>query len=355
MALLWCDGFEGYGASDGVDLSPTGVLADKYMYVDQENRFTNRTSGRNGAALECSDTLYPTFFKTYNIATTNTVICGVAYYFQPKPDWNRSTLWPIFRFENGGGNYCASVATADTGFYLRDAAGAFVGATRVNLEESKYNYVELKIYSHATAGTMELRVNGCPVASVSSINTQASTGGAIANIQIGFSADILHKRGSRLDDFYVCDDSGSTNNDFLGDITVRTLFPNGDDTTQFATTGNGSYSTHYEQVNYADALPATDYIEDGSTGNRDIFTLADSTDNFATVYGVMGFAYTRYDTTANNYRIVFDSNGTESESANIAAASTYRYDSYLLELDPDTASAWTDSTINALKIGVEVQ
>jgi hypothetical protein len=355
MALLWCDGFEGYGDTDGVDLSPTGVLADKYRSVASEDRLTNRTTGRNGAALECSDTLNPTFFKTYHIATTDTVICGVAYYFQPKPDWNRATFWPLFRFENGGGNHCASVSTTDTGFYLRDAAGNFVSATRVNLEESKYNYVELKIYSHPTAGTMELRVNGCPVASISSVNTQAASGGAVTSVQIGYATDIFHKRGSRLDDFYVCDDSGSVNNDFLGDITVRTLFPNGDDTTQFATTGNGSYATHYEQVNFPDALPASDWIQDGSTGNRDIFTLDDSTDDFATVYGVMGFAYTRYDSSANNYRIVFDSNGTESESANIAASSAYRYDSYLLELDPDTSTAWTDSTVNALKIGVEVQ
>lgn len=355
MALIWCDGFEGYGTANNVDFTPVGVIADKYVGVDQENRFTNRSDGRTDYAFMCSDTLYPTKFGTGNIVSGNTVICGIAYKFQDKPDWQRATYWPLFRFTNASDNYCGALTCSDTNFYFRDASGAAVGTSRAHLTHEEYHYVEVKVYSHATAGTVEVRVNGCPILNLSSVNTQASSGGAISNVDVGYSTDIYHKAYTRLDDYYVCDGTGSDNNDFLGDVTVRTLYPDGDDTVQFATTANGSYSTHYENVNFGNSLPNTDYVEDASTGNRDIYTLADSTDNFATVFGVVGWAFARYESSASTYRLVCDSNGTESESGDIVASSIYRYDSFILENDPDTASAWTDSTVNAMKFGFEVQ
>jgi hypothetical protein len=216
-------------------------------------------------------------------------------------------------------------------------------------------YIEVKIYSHATEGTVEIRVNGCPTFSGSSLNT-LNTGGAITKVTVGGTKRLRRKASSLLDDFYVCDGTGSTNNDFLGPVTVRTLYPDGDNTAQFATTGNANYATHYEQLNDDnESYPTTDYVEDGTTGNRDIYTLDNSTDNFDTVYGMIGWAYAQYENGATAYRLVCDSNGTESESSNIDAESSFHYDRFVLETDPDTASAWTDSTINAVKFGFEVQ
>jgi hypothetical protein len=168
--------------------------------------------------------------------------------------------------------------------------------------------------------------------------------------------DLERKASSILDDFYVCDGTGATNNNFLGPVTVRTLFPDGDDTAKFSVTGNANYSTHYEQLNdNHESHPTTDYVEDGTTGNRDIYTLDNSVDNFDTIYGVIGWGYTKYIDSAINYRLVASSNGTENESSNITALSDWHYDRHVLETNPDTSNAWTDSTINAFKFGFEVQ
>jgi hypothetical protein len=355
MALLWCDGFEGYGASDA-DPSPVGVFADKYAQVSGENEFTTLpTSGRNGgASIKCSAAFANFYIRTGNLTSNATTFMGVAYYYEPQTNWESDTRWSLFRYGNSGGNWCGSLVVTDASLWFRNAAAAYVGGSRVTLERYKYNYIEAKVFSHATAGTVEVRVNGCPVMNLTSVNTQAS-GGVISNFGIGFPSPIQNARNSRLDDYYVCDASGSENNDFLGDTTVRTLWPDGDDSVNFTTTGNGSYATHYEQVNGLNSLRSTDYVDDGSAGAKDIFTLDDSTDNFATVHAVVGWAYGNYVTTPNNYRLVCDSNGTESESSNITGSSSWEYDSYILESDPDTAGAWTDSTVNALKYGFEVQ
>ena len=38
MALVWCDGFEGYGDTNNVAPLPTGVMAQKYRYANLENQ-----------------------------------------------------------------------------------------------------------------------------------------------------------------------------------------------------------------------------------------------------------------------------------------------------------------------------
>jgi hypothetical protein len=357
MALLWCDGFEGYGPS-GVP-TPTDVLADKYDFVGHEVKIDIvTTNSHTDRSLRTSDlsTSWVTSFRTPSITSGNTVICGVGFWFPYAGSFDYASYWSLFVFYNDSGNICAIVDTTDTGISVRDAAGNTIGGTRCLMLYQDWCYVEAKVYSHATAGTVDIRLNGCSVFSASSVNT-LNTGGAITKVMLGTSeTDLDRKSSSLLDNFYVCDGAGAANNDFLGPVTVRTLFPDGDDIVQFAVTGNANYSTHFEQMNdNYESYPTTDYVEDGTTGNRDIYTLDNSVDNFATVYGVIGWGYAKYIGGAINYRLVASSNGTENESSNIAASSDWHYDRHVLETDPDTSNAWTDSTINALKFGFEVQ
>lgn len=357
MALLWCDGFEGYGTGNNSPLTPTGVLEDKYVGVVNESGLDVITiDARHGHAIQLTNVGSDfSAFATPGIVSGNTIICGSALYFDQQITWQNGTHWPIFVFW-GGGDINAELTLSESGVYLRDATSAIQGGSRCQMLFGEWNYIEAKMYSHATAGTIDVRINGCPVLSLTSQNTLHATGVATELVQYGTDYPVYRKQNAILDDFYVCDSTGADNNDFLGPVIVRTLFPDGDDTAQFAVTGNANYSTHYEQLNDDhESYPTTDYVEDGTTGNRDIYTLDNSTDNFATIYGVIGWGYAKYTSGAINYRLVADSNGTENESSNIAASSDWHYDRHVLETDPDTSAAWTDSTINTLKFGFEVQ
>jgi len=355
MALIWCDGFEGYGPLGPP--TPTGVIADKYNSVSQEGKIDIVTANSHtDRSFRISDlTSFATSLRTPSITSDNTVISGVGFWSPYAGVFSGSSYWSLFVFYNESSNICAIVDVTDTGIFVRDAAGNTLGGTRCLILFQDWNYVEAKVYSHATAGTVDIQINGCPVFSATSANTLNT--GAITRVMLGtLENNVNRKSSSLLDNFYVCDGTGSTNNDFLGPVTIRTLFPDGDDTTQFATTGNANYSTHYEQLNdNHESYPTTDYVEDGTTGNRDIYTLDNSVDNFATIYGVVGWGYTKYIDSPINYRLVASSNGTENESSDIAAPSDWFYDRHVLETDPDTSNAWTDSTINALKFGFEVQ
>src|SRR5437764_673985 len=52
-----------------------------------------------------------------------------------------------------------------------------------------------------------------------------------------------------LDDLYVCDATGTTNNTFLGDVRVHTLVPSGNGTDSGLTGSDGNQVNNYQLVN----------------------------------------------------------------------------------------------------------
>jgi hypothetical protein len=344
MSLLWCDGFEGYGTSNNSTPSPTDVLADKYDAVDRENQMAirdNAAAVRTDWAVRLTSITYNSYLNPASLTSNATLIAGVAVNIPLLAGWSSTDDWPLFAFKNGAGEICAELVCAHASFYVKDAAGAYLGGVRGVIEIAEFNYIEMKVYGHATNGTIEVRINNCPVFNATSVNTQA-TSGIATRACLGDATPPVSAEYARLDDFYVCDGSGSDNNDFLGDVIVKTLWPSGDDSVNFASTGNANYSTHYEQVNYGDSLPTTDWVRGNAAGQRDIFTLDNLTVNFSDIHGVAAWAYAKY-------------NGTETESANFACTKNSTYDKFIVENDPDTSSAWTNNSINALKSGFEVQ
>jgi len=357
MALVWVDGFEGYGSTNNSAPSPSGILDDKYQNTTNESQYRKFNAGdvRTDWSLRLAPAAYYQRTQTQDVISGDTTIAGLGFYPYQVGGYTDVADWPLLCFKNSSDEMNVELIYLNGSFFVNGPNSTYLGGTRVNIEAQEYHFVEMKVYHHATNGTVDVRVNNCPVLSLSSVNT-INTGGATDRVGIGDAGHTLgHAQYSRIDDFYVCDGSGSKNNDFLGDLTIRTLWPDGDNTTQFATTGNGSKSTHYEQVNMEETLRSTDYVEDGTSGNRDKFTFEDTSDGFDTIHGIMLWAQANYVTSATNYRLLVDSNGTEDESANIAASASFTYDGNVWEDDPDTSTAWTSSTINALIAGFEVQ
>jgi hypothetical protein len=158
---------------------------------------------------------------------------------------------------------------------------------------------------------------------------------------------------SYRDDVYVCDATGPDNTDFLGDVNVKTLWPDGDSTTQFSITGNGSKSTHWEEVSELARLQTTDYVEDATTSNQDIFTM-DNPGTSNAVKGLVVWATTNYNTTNKSHKFVITSNGTTQCSANVTNTTTTAFSSYVVEREPSANVAWNESTLNSMICGIEV-
>lgn len=355
MALLWIDGFRTYGDVNNTAPQPTGRVAATYVYVNQENQFDVQTADGllSDACLELPASAYQGIITTPDITTNETVIAGL--WFRRNSDFDASgdNDWPVLNFKNGTTTMLKLCVGKDS-LFLTGINDEFLGGSGVKVPEQQWHHIEMKATARSnTTGNVEVRLNSCPIIKADSVKT-SSTSNYYTRVSIGDTRSVESSGGSRFESFYVCDATGSVNNDFLGPSYAEVLFPNGDDTVNFATTGNTS--NHFENVGYSDAMWTSDYIEDSTTGNRDIFTLEDVSYNYPTVHGVLGSVLCEGISSGQNYHIVVDSNGTETESSNLAAAvSTNATGQFIVELDPDTSNAWTPATLNAAKMGIELQ
>lgn len=355
MALLWVDGFDSYGDAFNTAPQPTNIIAARYAFVANESQIDIESAAPiSGNYLSITPSSYQTGIYTANNTTNATIIMGARVSIYDSAAFNTDQDWPLFAILDGS-TVCVRVIISNGFLWAANGGGDKFAFVRTHLPNTAWYYYELKAYCHSTNGTIEVRVNGVPVINMTSVNTNTGGSGYFTRGSIGDNTTVRAFQNSFIDDYYICDGSGNTNNDFLGPVVVSTVFPDGDDSVNFATTGNANFATHYEQVNDNDAMWTTDYIQDSTTGNRDIFTLG-ATIDFETIYGVVGNIVVTGNSSNQNYHQVFSSNGTENESGNYSANTSVNSTSvYVLEKDPDTSNAWTSATVNALKFGIELQ
>lgn len=223
-------------------------------------------------------------------------------------------------------------------------------------------YVEWKVYLHDTNGSWEIRWNGNTILTQTNVDTKYrgdTTGANRAQFISMNSTNTADEEGFRISDIYICDDAGSVNNDFLGPCRVLALHPDADGDDEDWTTSSGTDS--YALVN--ETSPAdddSDYIEDSTTGNRSIFTYDDvPTGMGSNIKGVQLCTLARItDATSYDLKNTVKSGGTlYYDSAVTIDQQDYtdmEQQKWIMETDPDTGSAWTESGLNAVQAGVEV-
>lgn len=225
-----------------------------------------------------------------------------------------------------------------------------LGTTANNvLTPGVFQYIEVFAVMHASAGSVEIRINGVTVLNLTGINT-----GAVTIDRISFFVS-FPSYNTDIDDLYVINGSGTVNNTFLGDCTVQTLYPN----------GNGNYSqwvgSDADSVdNYLlvdETTPnTTDYVESGTAGNKDSYTFADLS---AGVIGVRGVAVRSYaaksDTGPQQFRNFARVGGTDYAGASRAPNVTPSYAPFsdIYEVNPATSALWTPTELNGAEFGVE--
>lgn len=355
MALVWCDGFTGYGNANNTAPSPSTVFADKYATTNEINYLRTMTTARTDgwALLVNSSTLSQGYFITDDIVSGNTCIAGVAHFAKNDAPTYDDTRWPLLAFRNTDGDANVELMGGGGYYWVCGPNRTLLGCIRVSSVKSKYKYVEMKVYSHASAGTVEVRVNGCPVFIRTGIDTLYASTKATTQVAIGGPYDAKANYLAQVDDCYVCDGTGSDNNDFLGPIAIETLWAASDSSVNFANTGNANYSTHYQQVIREARDETTDYVEDATTGNADIFTM-DTSPTYDTVMGVVVWGAVEYETATANYRFSLESSNITTYSSNTVCPASAEIHPLIVENDPSTNTAFTSSALDSILCGIEV-
>jgi hypothetical protein len=343
MALLWFDGFEGYG--DTADERVQDAMSRRYT---TQNYLEIKNDGRWGSGWAIQPEYQNCDFVTPALTTNATMIVAFAV------KWPDDTMtWNSFCIMRSGGADGMGVSCINEGtLIVRRGTTEMARSVPGIFNFKRWHWVEFKVYCHNTAGTFEVKVDGNVILSATGVDTQV--GATAYHDAVKFTGmNISTVKTPRFDDIVVMDGSGSEYNDYIGQRRVETIVPTSDTADIDWTTSSGS--THYVLVDDLDPDDDTNYVEDTVSANEDIWGYGNLS-LVSTIDALCLHTDVRVtDATSYTLKTTVKSGGTKyTNSGDTISSTSYAIIDRLMLDDPDTSSAWTESGINAVEMGVEV-
>ncbi len=332
MALLFIEGFDAFPL---MDFAWTQVY--KWSELDVDGFLSNDASiveGRDGG--KCLVLQSPDGYVSY--ITDGERLDVVAGYARWDSTGDR-TLFNISPFGNGGTHIRLTVTNSGTDLNIFTVDSGSPDATSAGaLIPNVWQYIEVKLHIDNVSGSYEVKVDGVTKMSNSGIDTKSSQA-FVTGTWISFTS-------GRIDDIYICDNTGAQNNDFLGDCSVTALQPNGDVIDEWGATG----SPHYDEL--ADNVNGT-YVETGSPDAVELFDFENETTLLGGIFGIEVCGQVLSTSDPVDLRIVSGATTSDAEGRDNTVRNDPGYITFtrIVELDPNTSSAWTLSNLNAAQFG----
>lgn len=344
MTLLFMDGFDHYATAD---------ITKKWTSASGSPVISAAAGRRGGGALLAPNntTIAQNITKTF--AASASFVLGFSFKATALP----SSVSPIARLLDAGTAQCdLRLNTDGTLSVTRNGTALTNGTSSNSISTGTDYYIEWKvtISDSIAASSCKVRVNGVDWITVATGQDTKNTANASANqFSLGTTVNLSSSVAFTFDDFYLCDQSGSTNNDFLGDVRVDTLYPTSDGNYSQFTPSTGT--THYTLVD--ESTPnTTDYNDGVNVGDRDSYGMGNlAALTSQTVYGVqVNAAILKDDAGSKSAATFVRSSTTDGDGASVALGTSQSYISQVFETNPNGAVAWTETTVNAMEAGVKV-
>lgn len=337
MTLRFIDSFDHYVTADGglkgYTYAATGVTA---------------AIGRNGTAgVRSGNTNFPCDLVLPG-ADFNPIIVGFAYRA------SSLSLASLVQFAHSGTMHI-HIDLTSTGFLQvrRGQNGTVLGTGTFQFTAGVYAYVEAKVNIHGSTGSVEVKVNGATDINITGANTQNGGTAAVNTLRLFYSGTAVGTTMD-IDDLYVCDTAGSVNNDFLGDVRVEALLPNGNGNSSQLVGSDSNSTDNYLLVDEAAPNGDTDYVESSTVSDKDTYAFGNLTSTSGTVLGVQVLPYARKtDAGTRSIKSVARLSGTEEDSADKTLSTSYAYLKDIRETKPG-GGAWSISDVNSAEFGVKV-
>jgi hypothetical protein len=332
MALLFIDGFDHYGTNDFFRKWSNGQILS-----------VSSTLGRRGGG----GVIRPECYK--NLSTNySTLIAGLAVYLS---EFLVGLPHVIVTFSQGSTRLVTLAATSAGEIAVWNSSGNIIGRTKPGLISlATWAYVEVKAVTGTTTGAIEVRVNGVSELVLTNVNTSSSTFTSVGFS--GISNTAVMGGNSRVDDLYVIDTSGTSNNDFLGDCRVDAYMPTSEGPTQSWTpTPAGVHYTTVDEI----PINSADYVESATAGAVELFGYTDLVNIPLNIFGVQVNSAARKTDAGSRYiNSAARIGGTDYVSANLAVSDTTTYLHSIWDKSPATSAAWTRAEINGTDFGVKL-
>ena len=278
----------------------------------------------------------------------NTEGIGLRLWMSALPQNNSTT--PFVAFRNGANATLFAIKILSTGAIearsTQTTGGTLYGTTTGPVvTANSYNHIEVKGLADASAGTIEVRVNGVTVLNLTGLDTGT---GPIAqflfgyyNITTGNPADNAYWK-----DVVFWDTSGAEGNDFQGSVAVHDLYTDADISLNW-TPSTGS--TGWDLID--ETTPNdTDYIQAGDPAPAAaVFSLTDLPEDVTSVRALLPiYRATKTDGGDCNIQVGITPNNTNwDDGADRPMTTAYTYWWDVSHLSPATAAPWTPVEVNA--------
>ena len=224
-----------------------------------------------------------------------------------------------------------------------DSTGALIGTGTTVIPTHRWFYVELKVIVGGS-GHATLHLNGG-----AEIASSLGNFGSADITQIRFDN---HSLGgdTLVDDVVVLDTSGSSpQNDFLGDVRVKPLYPIADATYTDWTPDTGT--DHYSRVNEHLIDGDASYVKDANPTDKDSYKM----DTFiGVIYAAqLNIGARKGEAALRQLKPLIRQSGTDYLGDLATLSTDYLFYSWILDNDP-SGSPWLAATINADEFGQEL-
>ena len=374
MALIHLEGFEGIRPafiSRGTNPGATDCV--EYLHSQYSGRISpigtnsfhiRRSQDGRGGCLGTGISTFSEFMwvgKHFTPFTaTDEIIIGLRVKFSAT-----SKVFEIMRIIGNTDSTLPEARLATTinnALELQWGDSATVVATSANdvFDDNTWHYIEWKTVLNSTSGLYEVKVDGVQVLS-GTAQTASTASVQAAGVHLLSPAATVDSYAEMVlyDDWYICNDTGTINNDFLGDIHIHEAVLGGaGNETDFSTFGG---SLGFANLNQK---PSTDI---GDTSGVKAVNTSALKSNFTvepfegTGGSIVGVTLDTRAKTESGYRAiglthVINSGASSSSTAlpNILDNTEWTGGVSVYQVDPDTGVVWTESGLNSSYFGMEI-
>lgn len=328
-------------------------LTRKWVSVTSTPTIT--ASGRTGSGLSVVTT-FGKYIKK-DVASRDTVIVGFAF----KATAMAGTVVPLVSFLNGTQVHCGlMLSTAYALSFSRNGSGSHwnssvgLGASADGvITEGVWHYIEAKV-TISDIGLFIVHVDGAEVLNVNPADTKFSTTGAvITNIELGSGA--FTNLTAIFDDFYIVDPTSAPNDDFLGDVRVYCLYPEGvGNSSQWTPGGSGAEATGWESTDEATPDDDVTNITDATTNHVDTYEFQDLPAGVTSIKAVqVNIIAKKDDVGVRQIAPVVRPVATDRVGTTVTLSTDYADHLQVYNVSPETSAAWDVTEVNNSEFGVK--
>jgi hypothetical protein len=335
MSLLFVDGFDHWDQSDG--------LTCKWDAYSSTNLYVGTTYARWSDMTNAQGmSTYSSYYIEKLVGNQSTLVVGISFLKNETNAPTLSTSAPLIAFYDNADRQIGIHIDAN---YAINAYRntTYLGKSADNvLQSQKWFHLQVKVVFDQSAGSVEVKVNGTTVLNLTGIDTCYSANAYANAVRIGGVYSGMH---GYWDDLWI-DDS-----DFLGELRVKTYWPDSDETHTDFTPNTGT--DHYAVVDNLEITDDANYNESDTNGHKDSYGW--TVDAFGTVQAVaVNMAALQSDATTRTVRCICRSNGTDYNGDSEDTDTAVNVHQHVWATDPDDSNAWTQAKIQAAEFGIEI-